>query len=344
VESIYFVMSWLCHRTCEHCYEDRFHPYHGEELKQVVRESQENIPRIIENLPDRMTYLDLADPDENGDLREKRGRIIVAGGEILLDAVRESVLYPALEQLRRKYANQGGAELIVQTTGDILTEKHIVDLIERDVSVISVSGMDEYHDGFETEEARDKLRDKLTLLFRKHGMEEWTPPPRPVDKRYFHFFGATPESWIGKLWPRGRAWKNELSTATLTDNFCNAWSGGLNFLDYRHSGSEVSIDPQGNVFPCCIKTKAPAGNLLGRKLEQILDSLAGNPIYEAISMGHPERMGIAHGWSVEKFLEKSKVVLPSGRIYQNLCIGCDAFHEEVLMSSPLVLLKTVVSC
>jgi len=118
------------------------------------------------------------------------------------------------------------------------------------------------------------------------------------------------------------------------DNFCNAWSGGLNFLDYRHGGSEVSIDPQGNVYPCCIKTKVPAGNLLEQKLERILDGRVGNPVYEAISMGHPERMGIAHGWTVETFLEKSKTVLPSGRIYQNLCIGCDAFHAEVLMAAP----------
>src|SRR5438093_1797666 len=163
VESIYFVMSWVCHRTCEHCYEDRFHPYHGEELQRLVRQSQDNVPRIIDNLPSRMTYLDLADPDENGNFREKRGRIIVAGGEILLDAVRESVLYPALEQLRRKYGN--GVELIVQTTGDILTEKHIIEMLDRGVSVISVSGMDAYHEGFETEQAREKLRDKLTQLF-----------------------------------------------------------------------------------------------------------------------------------------------------------------------------------
>ena len=328
MESIYFVLSWVCHRTCEHCYEDRFHPYHGEELQRLVRQSQDNVPRIIDNLPSRMTYLDLADPDENGNFREKRGRIIVAGGEILLDAVRESVLYPALEQLRRKYGN--GVELIVQTTGDILTEKHIIEMLDRGVSVISVSGMDAYHEGFETEQAREKLRDKLTQLFLKHGMEQSTPPPRRADRRYFDFFGATPESWIGKLWPRGRAWKNELSTATMVDNFCNGWSGGLKFLDYRHGGSEVSIDPEGNVYPCCIKTKAPVGNVLERTLEEILDSRMGNPVYEAISMGHPERMGVAHGWSVEKFLEKSKAVLPSGRVYQNLCIGCDAFHEEVL--------------
>ena len=44
-------------------------------------------------------------------------------------------------------------------------------------------------------------------------------------------------------------------------------------------------------------------------------------------------MGMQHGWSVEKFLQKSKTTLPSGRLYENLCIGCDAFHEEVLLQS-----------
>jgi len=30
---------------------------------------------------------------------------------------------------------------------------------------------------------------------------------------YYHYFGATPDSWIGPLWPRGRAFENDLSTA-----------------------------------------------------------------------------------------------------------------------------------
>src|ERR1700732_2024313 len=101
-------MTWLCHRTCEHCYEDRFHPYHGAELKEVVRESRQHVPRIIANFPDRFTYRDLNDADEKGKFREKRGRVILAGGEILLEAVRETVLYPALEQLTRKYQDNGG--------------------------------------------------------------------------------------------------------------------------------------------------------------------------------------------------------------------------------------------
>ena len=113
VESIYWVMSWLCHRNCVHCYEDRFHPYYGAELRAVADEAKAHYRRVIENLPARMTFVDPADPGV-----EKRGRIILAGGEILLEAVREPVLYPALELLHEKYKDAGGVNLIVQTTGD----------------------------------------------------------------------------------------------------------------------------------------------------------------------------------------------------------------------------------
>ncbi|HKS94622.1 MAG TPA: SPASM domain-containing protein [Terriglobia bacterium] len=330
MESIYYVVTFLCHRQCPHCYEDRFRPYHGSELDRVVAESRTNFRRIIDNFPERMTYLDLAD-----NRREKRGRVILAGGEVLLEPVRESVLYPALEQLRARYRERGGVELIVQTTGDVLTATILGDLLGLGVDVVSVSGIDSYHAGLEQESARRALERKLTAMFLERGMQPLPTPPERVSyeegQHYFNFFGATPDSWIGRIWPRGRAWSNELSTATLADNFCNAWSGGLNFLQRRYNGSEVSVEPNGNVYPCCMKTQLAIGNLLEDKLEVILDRLAGNPVYEAISMGHPERMGIAHGWSVEKFLEKSTTTLPSGRVYQNLCIGCDAFHREVLM-------------
>jgi hypothetical protein len=41
-------------------------------------------------------------------------------------------------------------------------------------------------------------------------------------------------------------------------------------------------------------------------------------------------MGLSHGWSVETFLDRSHTTTPSGRPYANLCIGCDAFHDEIL--------------
>ncbi len=343
MESIYYVLSWLCHRTCVHCYEDRFRPYYGDELRQVVAEARNNFARIIANLPERMTYLDLREADGRGGFREKRGSVILAGGEILLDPVREPVLYPALELLWEKYRDRGGVKLIVQTTGDVLNESILEELLRRRVWMVSVSGIDAFHEGLEEESAQLALRDKLTAMFEAHGMQYFEPVAERArdasgDGGYYHFFGATPDSWIGKLWPRGRADQNGLSTADITENFCNRWSGGLNFLQHRYSGSEVSVDPAGNVYPCCIKTRLAVGNLLEQPLEAILDRLIGNPVYEAISMGHPERMGIAHGWSVERFLEKSKKVLPEGRLYRNLCVGCDRFHEEVLMADkqPLV--------
>ncbi len=146
----------------------------------------------------------------------------------------------------------------------------------------------------------------------------------------YSFFGATPGSWIGKIWPRGRGWENGLSTATLEDNFCARWSGGKNFLRHREAGSEVSIEPDGAVYPCCLKTKLPIGNLVEERLIDILDSLADDPVYQAIDAGEPQRMGLAHGWSEEMFRLKSQTTTPQEKPYANLCIGCDRFHEEVL--------------
>src|SRR5206468_322755 len=99
---------------------------------------------------------------------------------------------------------------------------------------------------------------------------------------------------------------------------------------HQYSGSEVSIEPDGSVYPCCIKTKLPIGSLLEDSLIDILDSLASVPAYQAIAMGHPERMGLSHGWSEATFIAKSRTLTPAGKVYRNLCIGCDRFHEQVL--------------
>ncbi len=193
MESIYYVMTFLCHRNCPHCYEDRFHPYYGDDLANVVGQSRANFSRIIDNFPDTMRFR-----DDAGALR--RGRVILAGGEVLLEAVRESVLYPALDQLHAKYA--GDVELIVQTTGDLLTDRIVQELLAHHVTTISVSGIDAFHAGLEKESARQALMEKLRAMFERHGANH-------------HFFGANPDTWIGKIWPRGRAWANSLSSATF---------------------------------------------------------------------------------------------------------------------------------
>jgi sulfatase maturation enzyme AslB (radical SAM superfamily) len=334
MESIYYVMSWACHRRCKHCYEERFRPYVRGALEDVVRESERNFPRIIDNLPERLTYRDLDQRDADGGIRERPGRIILSGGEALIDPVRERVTYKVIERLAARYRGQG-VRIILQTTGDLLTDAIVDDLVARGVWLISIASIDDFHVGMEGEAKQRAFVARVTDLLERHGLRA-ADPRADGKKRYepdgpfFSFFGASPDSWIGKLWPRGRAWQNGLSTATLADNFCNRWSGGLNFLAHRDAGSEVSIEPDGSVYPCCIKTKLPVGNLTEERLLDILDSLAGDPVYEAINAGKPERMGLSAGWSIETFLEKSRTTTPGGARYENLCIGCDRFHEEVL--------------
>ena len=336
MESIYYVLSWACHRKCPHCYEPRFRPYVRGALDAVIGEAVANFPRIIEHLPERMTYLDRGHPAADGRLAERRGRIILSGGEVLIDPVRTRVLYPAMERIQARYAGVGGVDLIVQTTGDLLTDAIVEDLLARGVSTISVSGIDAFHSGLKSAARQGAFKERLIRLLDAHGVKSAEEPDSPEARAAgapgpsYHFFGATADAWIGRLWPRGRAWEHGLSTATLADNFCNRWSGGLNFLEHRYSGSEVSIDPSGNVFPCCIKTRVPIGSLLEDDLISILDSLAREPAFQAISAGRPERMGLAYGWSEERFIEQSRTVTPKGETYANLCIGCDRFHEAVL--------------
>ena len=340
MESIYYVLCWHCHRRCKHCYEDRFRPYVRDELEQVVAQAERAAPQIIRHLPDSMLYLDRKRPDpaQPGSFMQGTGRIIISGGDVLTDPVRERVLYPTLKAIINKYRDTGGVKVIVQTTGDLLTTKILRELLNIGVWSVSAAGIDDYHVGMQGDK-KSELARELRAMFEAAGMisiaehdaRRQTGPGGPA---VYSLFGATDDAWIGKIWPRGRAWQNSLSKATLADNFCNAWSGGLGFLEYGFDGAEVSVDPDGNVYPCCIKTDSPLGNLTEEPLQDILQSLAGHPAFEAINAGKPERMGLGmpagQRWSMEQFMSASGTRQPDGSDYSNLCIGCDRYHREVL--------------
>jgi MoaA/NifB/PqqE/SkfB family radical SAM enzyme len=331
VESIYWVLCWACHRRCPHCYEDRFRPYVREALAAVIAEAEATWPRVLPNLPNSMLFRDPAAPEAP----PRQGRIILAGGEVLLEEVRRRVTLPVMAAIAERYAARGGVKIVVQTTGDLLTPEVVRELLAQGVWMISVAGVDDYHAGLEGADRQAALVARLSAMMEAEGMRRAEAAvtergrldaPGPV----FSFFGATPESWIGKLWPRGRAWANGLSTATLADNFCARWSGAKNFLRHGWAGSEVAIDPAGNVFPCCLKTAEPMGNLTEEPLVGILEDLAADPAFRALDRGEPDRMGEADGWSAERFRARSHARTPQGQEYANLCLGCDAFHREVL--------------
>lgn len=137
------------------------------------------------------------------------------------------------------------------------------------------------------------------------------------------------------MWPRGRAWQNGLSNATYDTNFCARWSGAKNFLNRHQAGSEIAIEPDGSIYPCCLKTKAPLGSLAEETLDEILDSVAQLPAIAALNRGDPEGMGLADGWSRETFRARSDAVDGKGRTLSNPCLGCDRFFEDVLSAQLL---------
>jgi len=341
MESIYYVLSWACHRRCKHCYETRFRPYVRGALRAVVEGAKAAFPQVIANLPEDFTYLDLDAPSETapGGYERRPGRLILAGGELLIDPVREEVLYPALEAIAARYAAQG-VRIVVQTTGDLVTPEIVRALLARGVWMISCAGMDDFHVGMEGDR-RVPLQQRLREIFEAEGMIDSALPATERDwsgqgeaQPCYSMFGATEDAWIGKIWPRGRAWENSLSKATIRDNFCNAWSGGLNFLKYGQAGSEVSIEPDGQVYPCCLKTAAPLGDLREESLVCLLTALKDEPALQAIDRGDPAAMGEAHGWSRQDFIARSTKTMPTGQDCSNLCLGCDSFFAEVM--SPIL--------
>lgn len=335
MQSIYWVLTWACHRKCKHCYDDRFRPYVRDALTEVVGEGQKAYHKIIENLPDDLSWVD-------NEGKRQRSTLILAGGELLIDGVREELFYPVLKTLKAKYAD-AMPRISIQTTGDILTEQILDEVLDRGVDTIGIASIDDYHVGMKGEKKYAFMR-QVRELMESRGVKETdiglarqkrlkTPDHHkktgPEDKTFL-FFGAQPELWIGELWPRGRALQNGLSKASYDTNFCARWSGGKNFLNLGHEGSEIAIEPNGNLYPCCLKTKAPLGNLTEEKLEDILSSVGTLPEIQAINDGDPEGMAKAGGWTREAFKEKSKLIDGKGNQIQNMCLGCDVFFTEIL--------------
>ena len=191
MESIYYVISWLCHRHCAHCYDTRFRPYVRDECDAVADQAVSSHAKIVSNLPERMTYLETDDGAENP------VRVILSGGEVLLDETREPVLYPVMEMLREKYVGRGGVRVVVQTTGDLVTAEILDELLARGMWRMSITGMDDFPVGHEgakrvplieylTEEPLTKILDNLAgrpaFEAINAGVNEYLAKPvRPVD-------------------------------------------------------------------------------------------------------------------------------------------------------------------
>lgn len=331
MQSIYWVLTWACHRKCKHCYDDRFRPYVRNALSEVVGEGQAAYEKILSNLPDEMRWADAATGASG------RTTLILAGGELLIDGVREELFYPALRAIRARWGDKV-PKISIQTTGDVLTPEILDECLALGVEGIAIASIDDFHVGMKGDKKFRFMQDIRDLMTSRQVSEvsiggdkskKLNMPdaeaPRP-DGPTFLFFGAQEDLWIGELWPRGRAWSNGLSNANYETNFCARWSGGKNFLHLGQAGSEVAIEPDGSLYPCCLKTKAPLGKLTEERLEDILASVAALPEIQAINRGDPEAMS----GDREGFRAISSAVDGAGRTVENMCLGCDRYFEETL--------------
>ncbi len=256
------------------------------------------------------------------------------------------LLFHTLTELGRHYGDR--VRLMVQTNGDLLDEALLDRLLEHRVCRISVASMDRYH-----AKSTLKRHDYLERLFRSRGMEEAKTPganvgvppiggsssapeppkggtPTPGSPPMYAFWGATEGSWIGPLWPRGRAMQKKLSRAGPEHRFCSEWSGARGFLDYRSPGSEVNVQ-LADVYPCCPTTCRPIGSLLEEPLLAMLDRCAREPVFQALNEGRPEAMGVSRGISEEEGFRRSAEL-------GNHCLWCDEFFlkfaQDLLRSGP----------
>ena len=291
MDSIYWVVSRDCNQRCRHCYNDSEPGAPGLTLDEVTL--------AVSNFPDPA--------------KVPVDKFMLSGGEVL---VWPELFFHTLATISARYGNR--PELMIQTNGDLLDEPTLVKILDHGVSRVSVASQDDYHLP-RSKQRRQYLED----LFVAHGLgtSDW-PEFRPPENRQplYSFWGATPDMWIGKLWPRGRARHYNLSQAGPDDNFCGNWSGAKDFLNYHEQSCQLALQ-LADVYPCCPMTCRPIGSALTENLIDMLDRCAKHPAYRALNEGKPEKMGEYLGLSEDHGFRRSAEL-------GNHCLWCDEFFTQ----------------
>ncbi|HJN91620.1 MAG TPA: radical SAM protein [Dehalococcoidia bacterium] len=288
LESLYWVFTHNCNLRCAHCY----------------NWSRPGAPTITPDQADAVLR----------HLPAKIRRINLSGGEPLAEA---ELLLRLLTELRPRYAD---AHIQIQTNGDLLDEAMLTKLLAAGLNHVSIASEDEWHT------RSDRKFPALRDLFASQGLMEkklgdpGTGSDRDAAIPTYSIWGATPDFWVGGVWPRGRAFKHGLAKRAPDHNFCDRWSGALGFLDNGSSQQEFAVQLT-SVYACCPGTIEPLGDLAEEPLSEIVARHADSPIWQALSHGDPEAMGIADGIDRDQARERIEEL-------GSVCLWCDEFFRD----------------
>lgn len=291
IESVYWVFTQLCNDECDHCYNDSG--------PQGARISLEECLAIVDNLPDSMD------------------RLILSGGEPLADRAK---LFAILDKLQERY--QGKIQIMLQTNGDLLTEKWLDLLIEKGVSRFDIASIDRFH-----KHAGARIME-LAELFESRGVNGEDKDPLVDKSNYINghplswgAWGATDDMWLGGNWARGRAMEKDIWLRDPSHNFCTILSGARNFLGgYDDIPQEISIQLW-RINPCCPGTLFPMGDARTEKVADVLAKVKDHPVFQHLNDGNPLKMGEHLG--ISEAAAQSRALTS-----ENICLYCDQFFAE----------------
>lgn len=244
-QRIYWVPHTVCFFGCEHC--------HNDSLMEGIRADKAVIDQIIANLPA---------PDSHYSLQE----VLVGGGESLM---RSQGMEYLIQRFRARFPQGpeaileerragGHVILALQTMGFPLADsrgrpvpRNIDYWVNQGVDYFHIASNDIFHERRRPDYPWKELRQNLRDYGTQNGI-------------HFHIYGKGEE----RLVPSGRVLDTlpELEQAgaklLLNEGYCaNAWEAANHFLsgadeEYPNC-SEVVIDPQGWVHPCCWHELSP---------------------------------------------------------------------------------------
>jgi hypothetical protein len=230
--------------------------------------------------------------------------------------VERDLLFHLVTAGRAKYPH---ARIILQTNGDLLDRLLLDRLIEVGVDMFSIASYDQFHP------RPGSKFDDLRGVFAAAGVVDRpigdpASADIPAGEVSYNIWGASPDLWVGGIWPRGRAMKYGLAQLLPETNFCDRWSGALGFLEDGSDQQEVSIQLT-TVYPCCPGTVEPLGDLAEESLASILARHRDDPMWAALNRGDPASIGEQDGFDRAAALERIETL-------GSVCLWCDEYMLE----------------